>query len=243
MITLLLDSRESALFSQIKDRDLDKYANNIKLSSEQLEIGDIHICLEDKKFILERKTVADLLSSVKDGRYKEQKTRLLSSGYDITYVIEGDDVCATRQMRNQTMLSSIYIHSMFRDGIRVIFTKNVQDTCTFILTLCCKMIENPEHFMKALSCTDANNEYVDCMKMKSRKIDNITPEVCYISQLAQIPTISTTLAKNIQKQYPTMMELIKALEASTDKIDLLCKIDKIGKEKAKKIIEYLQFIV
>ena len=238
MINLILDSRESALLSLIKDRDLDKYADNIKISSEQLEIGDIHVCLQDNKYILERKTVADLLSSVKDGRYKEQKARLLSSGFDITYIIEGDDICATKQMRNQTMLSSIYIHSMFRDGIRVIFTKNVQDTCTFILTLCAKMVENPEHFLKP---DTTNYEYVDCIKMKSKKIDNITPEVCYISQLSQIPTISTALAKNIQRHYPTMMDLMKAMESSTDKIVILCKIDKIGKEKAKKIIEYLQF--
>ena len=136
--------------------------------------------------LIERKTVDDMVSSINDGRYKEQKARLLSSGFDITYIIEGDDICATKQMRNQTMLSSIYIHSMFRDGIRVIFTKNVQDTCTFILTLCAKMIENPDNFMK--QDTSTNNEYIDCIKMKSKKIDNITPEVCYISQLAQTNT-------------------------------------------------------
>lgn len=244
MINVIIDSRESQLYSQIKERDLDKYANNITISSQQLDLGDIHICFNEKKYILERKTISDLLSSIKDGRYKEQKIRLLSSECDITYIIEGDDIISSKQLRNQTILSSVYIHSMYRDNIRLIFTKNIEDTCTYILTLCAKIIENPEYFITKDNKEINNNEYVDCIKMKSKKIENITPSVCYISQLCQIPNISIVIAKNIQKHYPNMFELLKALDNikdKKDKIELLCKIDKIGKEKANKIIEYLIF--
>ncbi len=239
MINIIIDSREKNLFNILKERDLDKYASQILIQSEQLDLGDIHISLYEKKYIIERKTVPDLLSSIKDGRYKEQKSRLLSSNYDLAYIIEGDDIICNKFQTHQTILSGAYIHSLYRDNIKIIFTKNIQDTCTYILLLCSKMIENPNYFLDLKQNHEL--EYVDCIKIKSKKIENITPDICYISQLAQIPTISTTIAKNIQSQYPSMIELLKALENTSEKIELLCKIDKIGKEKAKKILEYFHF--
>jgi DNA uptake protein ComE-like DNA-binding protein len=62
-------------------------------------------------------------------------------------------------------------------------------------------------------------------------------------QLAQIPHISNVIAKEIATVYPSMQELVDALRNETvpeDKIKLLCSINKIGKEKAKNIIKYLQ---
>lgn len=41
-------------------------------------------------FIVERKEVADLAASLVDGRYTEQKHRLVNSGLKATYLIEGD---------------------------------------------------------------------------------------------------------------------------------------------------------
>ena len=107
----------------------------------------------------------------------------------------------------------------FSNNIKIIFTKNIQETCTFILTFCSKIIEKPEHFKKDIQQT--SNDYVECLKIKSKKIDNITPDICYIMQLSQIPHISTKIAKNIQKKYSTMKELINILESTTDKITLL----------------------
>jgi len=242
MVRIVLDNREGQLISLIKSRDLDKYSEHINIEVEQLDIGDIHVCFDDGPcgtYIIERKTVADLLASVKDGRYREQKTRLLASGHKITYVIEGDDITASRQTRYHDVLTGAYIHSMFRDGINVVFTRNTNETCTFILTLCAKIVDNPQYF--GGNKEYIQEDYIDCIKAKAKKIDNITPENCFILQLAQIPSISTVIAKNIQKQYATMKDLIKALDESEDKLELLCKIDKIGKEKAKKILEFMAF--
>jgi ERCC4-type nuclease len=239
MINLIIDSREQQLYNYIKERDLDKYQSDIIINSEQLELGDINICFDNYKYILERKTINDLLASIKDGRYKEQKSRLLASQNDITYIIEGDDILSSRQYNNQNILSSVYFHTMYRDNIKIIFTKNIQETCTFILTFCSKIIEKPEHFKKDIQQT--SNDYVECLKIKSKKIDNITPDICYIMQLSQIPHISTKIAKNIQKKYSTMKELINILESTTDKIILLSNIEMIGKEKAKKILEYFHY--
>jgi len=232
MIELIIDSRETNVFNCIQERELGKYNDFIDIQKQQLDIGDIIISSTNNKYILERKTVADLLSSVTDGRYKEQKFRLLSSGHHITYIIEGDDILSSRQYKKD-ILSSIYLHSIFRDNIHIVFTKNIQDTCTFVLTLCTKIIDKPDKFVQQ------QNEYIDNVKMK--KCKNITPELCYFMQLSQIPTISTTIAKNIAQIYPSLHNLFDTLNSSDNKIQTLTKIDKVGKEKAQKILEYFQF--
>ena len=162
---VILDSREVQLTKILYERDLDKYSEKIELKKEQLDIGDIHICYEDKVFVIERKSLADLISSVKDGRYHEQKTRLLASGHDITYVIEGDDIVSSSNQRFQNILSSVYIHSLYRDNIKVIFTKDTSGTATYILTLCTKIIDNPKHFTEKKELSD----YIDCVKIKTKK--------------------------------------------------------------------------
>jgi ERCC4-type nuclease len=231
MIDLIVDNRETKVLASIQDRDLDKYKDFINIQVKPLDIGDVEISSSLVKYILERKTVADLISSLHDGRYKEQKYRLLSSGHHITYIIEGDDILSSRHQKKD-ILSSIYLYSIYRDNIHIVFTKNIEDTCTFVLTLCAKIVEKPEKFIKT------NNDYIDNVKMK--KCKNITPELCYIMQLSQIPTISTTIAKNIANKFPTLPKLLQALHESPDKVSSLTVIDKVGKEKANKIIEYFQ---
>ena len=238
MVRIIVDSRETQLISLLQSRDLDKYAEHIYIETHQLDIGDIQITCGNKVWTLERKTVQDLMASVKDGRYKEQKMRLQSSGHDCTYVIEGDDVLSHKFERYQSILSGAYLHTMYRDNMRIIFTKNINDTCTFILTLACKIIDKPGYFLQEKANQD-QDEYIDCLKLKTKKIENITPENCYLMQLSQIPTISITIAKNIQKMYPTMRDFVKMLDEAEDKVELLCKIDKIGKEKANKILQFM----
>lgn len=240
MLQVLIDSRETLLSKIIYDRGLDKYEGKIKIDIQQLDIGDVHICNDDKTFVIERKTISDLLSSIKDGRYHEQKSRLLASGFDITYVIEGDDIISSSNLKNQNLLSSIYLHTMYRDNIKVIFTKNTDSTATFILTLCTKIIDNPSHFIEPIE--KIQKDYIDCVKIKTKKSQNITPNNCFMMQLGQIPSISSKIAMNIQSNYKNMRELIKALDDANDKIELLCKIDLIGKDKAKRILQYFDYI-
>ena len=75
---------------------------NHEIKSERLPLGDI--ILHDPRqgqqkdiVIFERKTLADLAASIRDGRYKEQSFRLIetaaASGFhkhNIVYIIEGD---------------------------------------------------------------------------------------------------------------------------------------------------------
>ena len=61
---------------------------NIKFTIENLELGDINFVYNGELIlIIERKSLKDLISSVKDGRYKEQKARM-KAFMQVMYIIE-----------------------------------------------------------------------------------------------------------------------------------------------------------
>jgi crossover junction endonuclease MUS81 len=236
-LEIIVDNRETSLFNNMIDRDLDQY--QIKISKKQLEIGDIHIIFNDNIYIYERKTMSDLISSIKDGRYKEQKLRLLASNSDsINYIIEGTDIIASNNSHSQELLTSVYYNSIYRDNIKLFFTKNINDTVTFLLLLCTKIIKKPQNFDKTTK-QQLSTEYIDNCKIKIKKIDNIDKETCYLLQLSQIPGISKQIAKNIKDVYPSMNVLFKTLNEHENPAKLLMQIPNIGQQKANKIIEYL----
>jgi len=242
-ITIIIDNRETKLLSIINDRDLDIYKDKIKIEKQQLDIGDIHIKFDNNLYIYERKTVKDLISSVKDGRYKEQKTRLLglkNSSTTINYIIEGDTITSNKNDNNQKLLTSVYYNSIYRDKINIFFTLNIDDTATFLLLLATKIIDKPQNFIDYNENID--NCYIDICKIKTKKIANIDKETCYLLQLSQIPTISKEIAKKIKDVYPTLISLIKAIENKDnykDKIKVLTIIDGIGDKKAATILNFL----
>jgi len=235
MIEIIIDNRERNLFKNICERDLDIYKDNINIQNKQLDIGDIQIIIDGNLYIFERKTTNDLLASINDGRYREQKARLkASNARSITYIIEGDNIISSKiKNQNQKKLTSAYYNTIYRDGINVLFMKDVEETATFLLLLAVKMIEKPENFTGIIE----EKEYIDVCKIKTEKKMNIDKDNCYLLQLSQIPSISKEIAKKIKEEFPTLMELMMNLKENGEEI--LTKIDGIGKTKARIIYEYL----
>jgi len=235
-LTIIIDNRETSLYSTIIERDLDIYKDKIIIEKKQLDIGDIHIIFNDNIYIYERKTVNDLIASIKDGRYKEQKARLkASNATTLNYIIEGDSLTSIKNQKNQKILTSSYYHSIYRDNINLFFTSDVNDTATFLLLLATKIIDKPDNF----NHKNNDDNYIDICKIKTQKNKNITKDVCYLLQLSQIPSISKEIAHNISLVYPNLFSLLTALNNSNNKIELLTNIKLIGKTKANTIIEYL----
>ena len=71
----------------------------------------------------------------------------------------------------------------------------------------------------------------------------MTPKVCYLNQLSQIPGVSTGIAEKIFEKHNTMLDLIRELEIEEG--DTIQEIrygksqKKIGTVVAKRIYEYL----
>ena len=86
---IILDCREKALIDKLN-------VSGIPIQICSLNIGDIHITKEGDTvplIIIERKTISDLVSSIKDGRYSDQTRRLSDFegvyNRNIYYLIEG----------------------------------------------------------------------------------------------------------------------------------------------------------
>ena len=85
MINLEIDYREKKLIEQFKNNKNNKNNQNYIISN--LDIGDIIIKYNEYiTYIIERKTISDLCSSILDGRYREQKERLLSNFNTCLYI-------------------------------------------------------------------------------------------------------------------------------------------------------------
>jgi ERCC4-type nuclease len=93
---IIVDTREHDLYEKLDSIiHFEGHSTSLQLVKKVLDLGDILIQTDDDKdvMLIERKTLGDLLSSIKDGRYKEQSYRLIhSSGFPphaVVYMIEG----------------------------------------------------------------------------------------------------------------------------------------------------------
>lgn len=242
-IDIVVDYRETKLLEALSS------LSDCVIRTSNLEVGDVIIKsnIADHPFtlIFERKTGPDLAASIKDGRYSEQKARILSvqgvMPHQCTYILEGGLSYASV---SKSSIDGAIIHTMFRDQMHVMTTRDVHETATFIQSVALKAAANPKYFVATSSYSP--EEYVCTLKAKTKKIDNIDKATCYIMQLCQIPGISHKIAKELATVYPSMTALLTAIGFGTDVatnkekgVELLCKINMIAKKKATVIIDYL----
>ena len=256
-IAIVVDTRERALYDDIVrllslQKASAKKLESVEIHFKTLELGDIKVVLSDndtvvRELSMERKTLPDLVSSIRDGRYREQKARLLDNVrcQDISYIIEGDTVGDSLR-RNDKVVSSAYCNMVFRDNVHVFFTRDVHETAVFLVSLSAKMLLKPSNYAFTAagdaSTSNVAKDYTSCLKLKSKKNQNITPDNCFILQLAQVPSISNVIAKNIVKVFASIGLLLDAMRtccSKDDKIKMLSRIDKVGRAKASKIVEYM----
>lgn len=237
VLQVKIDNRESSLINTLE--------TSFDFTIEPLDIGDVLI--EDPEnniqLVFERKTLADLAASIKDGRYKEQKHRLLSnySPRNVTYIIEdGHLIPKDAHGLRKSVYSGVYMNSLYRDGVHIVFTKNLLETAQWIQNVATKCKEKPDSFKKN---EEDSGDYLLSRKAKCRKIDNIDPQACYKLQLCQIPGVSYKLAEGIIERYPTLLAFMTHIGSFADKstaVKSIATIPLIGAKKATTIIEYLR---
>jgi len=142
---LIIDERETALYDKCHSiLFCEGTAYSIQLTKEVLPLGDILIKTDEDKdvMLIERKTLSDLLSSIKDGRYEEQSYRLMhSSGYplhSIVYLIEGMYSQLRSSIEKKIVYSSITSLHFFK-GFSVFRTSSLVETAETIINMAQKI--------------------------------------------------------------------------------------------------------
>lgn len=204
------------------------------LKVEMLPLGDIIISDDDDNelIIIERKSISDLLASIKDGRYEEQSYRLSGSpihNHNIIYLIEG--LINAKKVDKNVVYSAIFSLNHYK-GFSVMRTVSMEESAVFIVNSAKKMMANtrlkkcPYYSSQSLSETisettvvdkdtkdnnnhnnDNNNKSYSSVVKKVKK-DNITADNIGEIMLCQIPGISSTTAGAIMTHFDGSLQTL-----------------------------------
>jgi ERCC4-type nuclease len=232
---IILDTREPALLDKCTALN-----TSIPIIVKSLDLGDAIIQNESGHDIIlfERKSLQDLLASIKDGRYEEQSHRLLNASglhpHNIVYILEG----AIAQLRNpadkKIVLSAITSLSYFK-GFSVFRTASLQETAELVCSIAAKINKDYEKGKPvpvysypgtpAPAETDSipvSSEPNYSAFVKKVKHENITPQNIGDILLCQIPGISSVSAKEIMKCFGgSFCQLITELKTCPEKLDTI----------------------
>ena len=143
---IIVDNREHELIKMCKHfLDIMPTCKDIVLVVKPLPIGDIIISYEGKeKLIVERKSLADLSSSIKDGRYEEQSYRLNGlphHNHNIIYLIEGDmnRLNMFKNRIDKMMLYSAMISINHYKGFSLMRSQNLEETAIILCNMAYKI--------------------------------------------------------------------------------------------------------
>lgn len=253
-LALTIDCRERQLIECLDSVHVPHETKNILIGDIQFE------CNESVVLVIERKTCADLLASVRDGRYTEQKKRALSNlgNNRYLYILEGVacaySYCADKPFCGYSgtearTIQTCIINMMVRDGVRIFYTQDVSETAALVKGIMDRAIttSDPTSYFRLLtsdgSCAQPNASYKATLQVK-RKDNMSDPRTIAELQIAQVPSVSVTNAEAILDQFKvqTLVGLayaVNALPTRQARVKALMEVPKIGKKKAETLLDAL----
>jgi len=250
---LILDTRERELKNICEELTTKEAYKDIKIEIESLELGDMIIRDDENNDIIiyERKTISDLIASIKDGRYNEQSYRLNGlehHNHNIIYLIEGN---ISKTLKERQMVYSAMFSINYYKGFSLMRSANIEETAYIIFNNVLKIKKEkdkqPFYSNKKLEndLDEAKEEKSYSSVIKKKKNANITQDNFGEIVLCQIPSISSTTACVIMKEFKTIKNLIECLNKDSGCLDNIKyetekkQLRKISKTSIKNIIEFL----
>lgn len=229
---MLLDCREHALIKLLPTAP-----------TRQLPIADIWIGVQDasgtplpNSVLIERKSIRDLEASMLDGRYREQRQRLLSycqqTSSQPLYIIEGSYYSSTGRISPPDLMKAV-ARIQFKHRIAVIQTSTTAETSQAISALSTYWHADPTNFLPPTEQARA----IDTIHV-NKKVNALDPRAFTVAAISQIPGVSVKMADDILTQFHTFSELLAADEKYIADIKQTSG-RRIGPVVAKRIVELL----
>ena len=245
---VIIDEREASLYELcLNHENLNKEL--IVLEKRVLQLGDILFTSDDETttfLCIERKTLLDLLASIKDGRYSEQSYRLSNcfpNPHNVVYLLEG----MLSTVKDRKLVISCIASLNYFKGFSVHRTVSLAETAMYILCMADKIarggrtygspipppLNNPS-VEKPLESTD----YCDVVKVSKKA--NITKENIGQMFLMQIPGISSAISIEIMKPFANFLEFVDRIRSEPGYLSQI-KVNgrKIGSNVIKGINEFI----
>jgi ERCC4-type nuclease len=260
-LLLLVDNRENKcldvlnqlITTKSETKSSSKINTNINIKCENLVYGDFQIQLNGNiLFLFERKTIDDLLASIKDGRYKNQKANVLAS-YKHTqyyYIIEGKVMYNHNPSKvEDKIIHSAIINTQLRDKISCFYTSNWKETVELLVSICLRVQKDPSDYL--IDSKNELNQPIIEKQIISKKVDSFSH--CWKVQLCQVPDISEKSAESIVQIYPTMKSFFTIFgsmnkEEASNELNKIKITDAKGKQRkisskiVENIINYILFV-
>lgn len=226
-----IDNREPIIIKEYFSNNSNNFNKIISTRFKNLEQGDFIIRDEEENILLiiERKTINDLLSSVKDSRYSEQSERYLEleiPNNKIVYIIEGDyEKFSKDTIEFKTIYSCIFSLSYLK-GFTILFTQSLKSTITIIEEYISRLLEN---------------KISSKFKLNLVKKQNITKDNIDIYMLNLVPGVGIQTATEILNCYDgKIYNLFVELKKNDNTLDnIKIKSRKISSKVITNIKKYL----
>lgn len=226
--------------------------SNLKESNyHDVEMTDsTNTSVENIIYIIERKTISDLLGSIKDGRYYEQKTRALTlyGNTKFAYILE----CSTNginwmsKSKDNTCIQSAIINTMIRDNVPFFVSNSINETINIVENIYNKFLDRgSDYYTQSVHNTlnkELSTQYKSCILMQSKKCKTKkNPRLVAEMQLSQIPSITMKNASDLLTtlNINTFPQFVKLYISSNNVIDQIKNIKGFGKTKVNEIIKFM----
>ncbi len=232
-IVLLIDERERYFDTGSSGHRLDAHVDRIRqqgvlVEIKTLPIGDTLWIARRKSnpreeyvldYIIERKGLEDLISSVKEsGRYHSQKYRLQQCGLrNMYYLVEGD-IEALSSSSDYKLVCTVCAKTSVLDGFNVLRTRSVAETLRLytrmtssIVTLYDRVSRNGEATGK--TCLALATFESQCRQFEK---DSIKLQDIWTIMLNEVPRLGPQASISIAHAYPTPNSLRKALKRNRE---------------------------
>ena len=245
---IIIDSRENDLYNKCMTVCA---GMNVEITKESIPLGDVLLHSEKDRevAIIERKSIDDLLASIRDGRYKEQSYRLINNKtyhrHNIIYIIEG--IVSNYSAAQKKQIYGAITSLSFFKGFTVLKTSSVQETAELITAMANKIDKDmlvggtvpdylhshyfgggggggdttsvPDSAENDMSVSPTPAPTDYTNVVKKVKKDNITIENIHQIMLSQIPGLSGSTATQILREYKSIGGLIDALRKNPNCLD------------------------
>ena len=242
-----VDTRESDLLQQLNQITSNTPSfKNLVIKFETLTIGDIIICADnEEKIIIERKSISDLLSSIKDGRYEEQSYRLSGlnhHNHNIIYLVEGDvnknNYFKSRNDNEKLMAYSAMFSLNYYKGFSVFRSFSLEESALIICNMAYKLdkeISSKKAFYKnnIQPSIEPSLETKPCDKLLKGSPDGLEP----MEKSEEVEKSENN--EQSEKAYVNVIKKVKKENITPDNIGeiMLCQIPGISSVAALAIME------
>jgi len=228
-----LDTRESELITLLND-----------VTVKALPVGDILIGVKEDGvmaeggIVIERKSIRDLEASILDGRYREQRGRILAfceeNKTQPMYILEGSLSSSTGRLQKSALMKFIQ-RLVLHYQIPVIQTASIRETAELLQTMMEQWKEDPTR----LKQTTERIKMTDGIHIQ-KKANSADPKQFAVACLAQCPGVSVKMAEALIAHFGSLQAVIAAPVKEIEQVKIGAR--KVGPIVSKRLSEILNHV-